>query len=310
MRLGTRQSVLALAQSGHVARALGPDVSLVGVTTEGDRLVDVPLRGPIAKGFFTEALEAGLRAGSFDLAVHSLKDLPVATPEDLILAAVPRRAPPFDVLLVRDDAYRPEARVLPVRAGARIGASSPRRQSQIRTLRPDAEPAFLRGNVTTRLDRLARGDFDAIVLAEAGLRRLGVPVPAGIIAVRLSLEVWPPAPGQGALAIQCRAADPEAVRRIGALHDPATAHAVALERAWLSRLGGGCSLPFGAWTDGHRWVVGLDTNGAFHIRTGTDVAEAPNAVDELRAGQPGDTIALPIWTPVTLSPLNGLLETA
>lgn len=308
IRLGTRQSVLALAQSGHVARAIGPDVELVGVTTEGDRLVDVPLRGPIAKGFFTEGLETGLREGRFDLAVHSLKDLPVAMAPGLVLGAIPKRAPAADLLIVREASFAPDQPGLPLRPGATVGASSPRRMSLLQTVRPDVTASFLRGNVTTRLERAARGDFDAIVLAEAGVSRLGRPIPDGLVICRLSLTGWPPAPGQGALAIQCRADDAPLLTRLARLHDPATEAAVHAERAWLSRLGGGCAVPFGAYAHGDHWVVGLEVGGVFRVASGSGPG-AEAAVDALRDGV-GAPPAGPMWSPATLSPLTELHASA
>lgn len=306
MRLGTRQSVLALAQSGHVAAALG-DVELVRVVTEGDRLVDVPLRGPLAKGFFTEALESGLRDGRFDLAVHSLKDLPVEMAAGLVLGAIPRRAPAADLLLVREDRFTPEAAGLPVPEGARIGASSPRRMALLRTARPDCEAAFLRGNVTTRLDRLAQGQYDAIVLAEAGLARLGQSVPAGVVVTRLDVWAWPPAPGQGALAVQCRADDAVVLGRLASFHDADTSACVTAERAWLTRLGGGCAVPFGAFTDRRRFVVGLEVDGVFRVASGeVDAAgEAPlRALDALRQG--GGAAVTPRWSTAAVEPIVAL----
>lgn len=296
LRLGTRTSALAWAQSGQVAARIGSDVDLVGVETEGDRRVDLPLRGPLTKGYFTEALERGLRAGSIDLAVHSLKDLPVAEPEGLLIAAIPARAPVADLLLVRPEAWAPEAPALPIRHGASVGASSPRRQALLRTLRPDLTPAFLRGNVTTRLERLREGRFDAIVLAEAGLGRLGVDLAGiGFRVARLLPDAWPPAPGQGALAVQCRADDAPLRARLRALHDPATAEAVRRERAWLEAMGGGCQVPFGAWATAARWVLGLETGGRFRFRRGADPAEGEAAVRSLLAGAAGDGVNEPVW---------------
>lgn len=296
IRLGTRRSALAWAQSGQVAARIGPDVERVGVETEGDRLVDVPLRGPLAKGFFTEALERGLREGTVDLAVHSLKDLPVADPEGLVIAAIPARASAADLLLIRPEAWDPGGPRLPMRPGGSVGASSPRRRALLRTLRPDLEPAFLRGNVTTRVERLREGRFDAIVLAEAGLGRLGVDLAAtGFHVVRLRPEAWPPAPGQGALAIQCRAGDTALRERLGALHDPATAQAVDFERAWLQALGGGCQVPFGAWAGPAGWVLGLEVAGRFALRRGGDRAGGAAAVRALLAGEPGDGGQPTLW---------------
>ncbi len=270
MRLGTRRSALAWAQSGGIAALLGPDVERVGIETAGDRLVDTPLTGPLVKGWFTEAIAAALRSGAVDLAVHSLKDLPVSDEPGLVIGAVPARGPVADVLLIRETAFDRDAPGVPLRAGAQVGMSSPRRQAALRTLRPDCGAAFLRGNVTTRLQRLAEGRFDAIVLAEAGLVRLGAEgrPPSGVRVVRLFPGWWVPAPGQGALAVQCRV-DADAVRsRLVGIHDPVTAAAVGAERACLSALGGGCSIPFGAWQSAEGWAVGLESGGVWRVRRG------------------------------------------
>jgi hydroxymethylbilane synthase len=295
LRLGTRKSELALTQSGMMARAIGPDVELVGVTTEGDRLVDVPLQGgALSKGFFTEALESGLRAGTLDLAVHSLKDLPLQQPDGLVLAAIPPRESLADLLLVREEAWDASAPMLPLRAGAKVGAASERRQWLLRTLRPDCDPAFLRGNVPTRVARLRDGLYDAIVLAEAGVHRLGLSL-EGLRVARLLPAQWPNAAGQGALAIQCRADDIVTRARLEPLNDPATAAAVERERGWLGALGGGCSVPFGAavWDGG--WAIGLMKDGAFRIRRGVALADGDEALRALLAGEPGEGWAGPIW---------------
>ncbi len=275
MKLGTRQSRLALAQSGMVARQLGADVELVRIDTEGDRLVDVPLQGPLAKGFFTEALESALRDHSIDLAVHSLKDLPVDDSTGRGVAAVTPRAPAHDVLVVRADAVRHPGTGLPLSPGARVGSTSTRRQALLRHHGRDLEVVPLRGNVTTRIDRLRQGRFDAIVLAEAGMRRLGPELDLSeVVAFRLGLGGWPCAPGQGALAIQCRVDDVVARERIAALHHPPTAAAVATERGWLSLLGGGCTIPFGAFVSGERWSCVLALDGVV-VRSGAVTTGEP-----------------------------------
>ncbi|MDP2316139.1 MAG: hydroxymethylbilane synthase [Pseudomonadota bacterium] len=294
LRLGTRKSELALTQSGMVARAIGPDVELVGVTTEGDRLVDVPLDSTLRKGFFTEALEAGLRDGTLDLAVHSLKDLPLQQPEGLVLAAVPPRESLADLLLVREEAWDAAAPALPLRAFAKVGAASERRQWLVRTLRADCDPAFLRGNVPTRVGRLREGKYDAIVLAEAGVRRLGLKL-EGLRVVRLLPTQWPNAAGQGALALQCRADDRVTRARLEKLHDPVTAAAVDRERGWLGALGGGCSVPFGAAVYAGGWAMGLAKDGAFRLRRGVDLAEGDTALRALLDGDPGEGFDGPIW---------------
>jgi hydroxymethylbilane synthase len=299
LRLGTRTSALALTQSGHVAAALGPDVSLVGVTTEGDRLVDVPLAGRLQKGFFTEALDRGLREGTLDLAVHSLKDLPLAWPEGLVVAATPPREALADLLLVRPEAWDAAAPRLPLRPGAKVGAASERRQWLLRTLRPDCEPAFLRGNVPTRIERLREGRYDAIVLAEAGVNRLGLRL-EGLRVARLRPSEWPCAAGQGSLAVQCREADRATRARVATLNDRPTEIATTMERRWLGALGGGCSVPFGAavWPvapSEWAWAMGLARDGAFRIRRGVGEGAGDAALAALLAGDPGEGWTDSIW---------------
>lgn len=298
LRLGTRKSALALAQSGMMARAVGPDVELVGIVTSGDRIVDAPLRGTLQKGFFTEELERALRDGDIDLAVHSLKDLPVADPAGLTLGAIPARASVADLLFVR--AEKVADGPLPVVPGAKVGASAPRRHALLRSIAPDVEIAWLRGNVTTRLEKLGRGEYDAILLAEAGVRRLGeqAVVPPGVRVFRLKPDDWPPAPGQGALAIQCRADDARVLARLAPLHDAATSDAVHHERALLGRLGGGCAVPFGAWSRGEQWTLGLERDGKFHVRRGVGPG-AEAALDALVAGGEGEGWSQRIWEEVS-----------
>ena len=288
MRLGTRRSRLALTQAEMVARALGPDVTLVEIDTEGDRLVDAPLQGPLAKGFFTEAIEVALRRGAIDLAVHSLKDLPVADPPGLVVAATPVREATADLLIVRADAWV-EGALLPIGPGARVGSTSPRRQALLAAWAPGIQVIPLRGNVTTRVQRLREGRFEAIVLAEAGLQRLGALRPGGEVTLdglrlfRLALRSCPCAPGQGALAVQCRAQDTHVRARISALDHAPTAADVSTERRWLTRLGGGCSVPFGAWVDGEAWSFGLGTPNGLILRAGTGLACGSMALDQALA---------------------------
>ncbi len=292
MKLGTRKSRLALTQSGMIATALGPDVELVGIESEGDRIVDAPLVGPLAKGFFTESLESALRRGEIDLAVHSLKDLPVDEAAGLVVAAIPPREGAADVLVVRAEAWR-NGGSLPLAAFAKVGSTSTRRQALLRAWGQTLDIVPLRGNVTTRIERLRQGRFDAIVLAEAGLRRLGAFTPGGEVDLkglkvfRLDTIAWPCAPGQGALAVQCRADDIATRTRLATLHDPATAAAVSQERQWLARLGGGCSLPFGAWVSGDKWSFVLEQNGVAVLRNGMWLAAAVAALDDVLAGGSG-----------------------
>lgn len=252
--LGTRGSDLALAQSKMVREALEaahPGLKVVQkiITTTGDARTAMPLHEPTAEGagLFTKQLEEALLSGEIDLAVHSLKDLPVETPAGLLLAAILPRAPIDDLLISRHSGG-----LAGLPAGSVIGTSSPRRALLLRHRRPDLKMVPIRGNVPTRLAKVAgSGDYDATLLAAAGLRRLGHDLSAGTLTVEgLSLSVealdWMlPAPGQGAIAVETRAGD-RAVEFLRALHDPVTARCVETERLVLRHLGGGCHLALGA----------------------------------------------------------------
>jgi hydroxymethylbilane synthase len=244
VRLGTRASALARWQSDHVAALLatavpGLTVDIVEITSEGDVITDVPLSHVEGTGFFTSTLEQALLAGEIDVAVHSHKDLPVERTAGLTVAAVPPRGPVEDVLCARD-----HLALMRLPAGARIGTCSARRSAQIRGLRPDVEIHDLRGNVPTRLARVHAGDLDAIVLARAGLARLNL---TARITELFSVERVLPAPAQGALAIQCREDDRAVREQLAPLDDAATHRAVEAERTLLHALGGGCSVPVGAF---------------------------------------------------------------
>jgi hydroxymethylbilane synthase len=244
LRLGTRRSALALAQSGAVAdvlRTAGYDVDLVEVVTEGDRSVaEITQLG--STGVFVTELRRRLLAGDVDIAVHSLKDLPTAPPEGIALAAVPRRADPRDALVSRDGLGLAQ---LPT--GARVATGSPRRAAQLLALGFGLEVVPLRGNVDSRLRRVAEGEFDAVVVAAAGLQRLGRLEEASEI---LDPGQMLPAPGQGALAVECRGQERSHLDLLaGALDDADTRAAVSAERALLATLEAGCSAPVGALAD-------------------------------------------------------------
>jgi hydroxymethylbilane synthase len=242
LRIGTRASALALWQAEHVKARLagqGHDALLVPITTTGDRLLDRRLELVGGKGAFLKEIEEALLANEVDLAVHSLKDVPTVLPEGLRLVAFLERADPRDVLISRGD-----ARLMDLPAAARVGTTSLRRQVQIRSLRPDVALLDLRGNVDTRIRKLREGQYDAIVLAHAGLTRLGR---AGEASEILEPEVLLPAPGQGAIVIECRAGDARTAHAIAPLDHAPTARAVAAERAFLAALGGGCNVPLGAY---------------------------------------------------------------
>lgn len=249
LRIGTRGSDLALWQARHVAALLeraGERCELVVLVTRGDRIDDVPLQSVEGKGFFTKELEEALRERRIDLAVHSHKDLPASQEPDLAIAAVPPRASPAERLLVAPHAHDPRAPFLPLARGARVGTSAPRRAEQLAALRPDLALGPLRGNVPTRVRRLREGRHDAIVLAAAGLDRLALELD-GLVVVELPVARLVPAPAQGALAVQTRAADAELrARLVAVLHDEETAATIAAERSLLVGLGGGCNLPLGA----------------------------------------------------------------
>ncbi|MGH9488390.1 MAG: hydroxymethylbilane synthase [Terriglobales bacterium] len=241
LHLGTRGSALARWQATHVQSLLaacGRACSIQVLTTSGDQRSDVPLAAIGGKGLFTLELESALLAGRLDLAVHSLKDVPSSLPEGLILGAVLERADARDALVAA-----PGMRLQSLRAGARLGTGSLRRQAQARALCPALQIVPVRGNVDTRLRRWRAGDFDALLLAAAGLDRLGL---AGTIAERLDPRLFLPAAGQGVLVLECRAGDSAVLEAVGCLHHGPTAAAVAAERALLRRLECGCQAPVAA----------------------------------------------------------------
>ena len=238
--IGSRASRLALWQASWVRDRLaeaGVEARIEVIRTSGDQFPNRPLAGLGGKGVFVKEIEEALLEGSIDLAVHSLKDLPTAQPQGLRIACVPRREEPRDMLVAPG---RPTLRELP--PGAVLGTGSPRRACQIRAVRPDLAIRDLRGNVDTRLVRLKRGDYDGVVLALAGLRRLGADVEGTV----LDYDLMIPAVGQGALAIETRDDAAELARPLHALHDEASAAGVAAERAFLRGLGGGCQAPIAA----------------------------------------------------------------
>jgi hydroxymethylbilane synthase len=242
LRIGTRGSRLALAQANYIAGELRPlvaprTVTLVEVQTSGDQHAEAPLSQVGGEGIFTKEIQRSLLTGAVDLAVHSLKDLPTAAVEGLVLAAVPPRGSVQDALVSRD-----QRRFDDLPANARVGTGSLRRRAQVLHRRRDLQVIDIRGNVETRLQKLADGQFDALVLARAGLERLGL---GGAVTESLSLEWMLPAVGQGALGLECRAADTETIEYISQLDHQATHQAVTAERALLAALGGGCLLPLG-----------------------------------------------------------------
>lgn len=244
MIFATRPSALARWQTQAVIQGLQqawPDLTCqeLVITTQGDRILDRPLPEIGGKGLFTQELEAEIRGGRVQAAVHSLKDLPVEDSPGLVVGAIPERAEARDAL-VAGGGYSLDS--LP--SGARLGTSSLRRAAQILAYRPDLRVAPVRGNVETRLRKALNGEYDAVILAGAGLTRLGL---EGYVSQWLPLELMLPAPGQGALAVQCGAADAQVLERLAAVEHLPTRRTVTAERAFLSALGGGCSLPVGAF---------------------------------------------------------------
>ena len=243
LKLGTRGSRLALWQADEVTKRLaaanpGVEIQRITVKTIGDKILDTPLSKIGDKGLFTKELDIALHREKIDVAVHSLKDLPTQIPDDLVIGAVLERGEPNDVLVSASG-----KRLMELPAGARIGTSSLRRRSQILALRPDVEIVDLRGNVPTRLDRAEKGEYDAIVLALAGIVRLGY-------ATRISEVLGPErilsAVGQGAIAVQHRAGDARVAAMTAELDHRPTRLAVMAERGLLRRLEGGCQVPIGA----------------------------------------------------------------
>ena len=291
--LGTRGSDLALAQSNMVRNELlaahpGLVVELKIITTTGDARTAMPLHEPTAEGagLFTKQLEEALLSGEIDLAVHSLKDLPVETPAGLVLAAILSRAPVDDLLISR---HAGGLEKLP--AGAVVGTSSPRRALLLHRHRPDLKLVPIRGNVPTRLSKVASsGDYDATLLAAAGLRRLGHDLSTGVLEVEglpLSFETlgWMlPAPGQGAIAVETRVGD-RSVELLRSLHDDVTARCVEAERLVLKHLGGGCHLALGA--------LATEAHGAISLKAVfIPTPEGPTLSAEASASTPAEAARL------------------
>ena len=281
IRVGTRRSLLATTQSGTVAdlirTRLGREVELVEVTTEGDRTQadGTPLTAAGGTGVFVGALRDALLRGDVDVAVHSLKDLPTYPQDGIALAAVPGREDPRDVVVARDGLTLGE---LP--PGSRVGTGSPRRAAQLHALGLGLEISPIRGNVDTRIGKVASGEYDAVVLARAGLVRIGRLAQATEVLDPLQML---PAPGQGALAVECRSSDAQLVAELAELDDDHARAAVTAERAVLATLEGGCSAPIGALAevvegeDGNEiWVraVALSPDGTLSVRMSATGAPA------------------------------------
>ncbi len=283
LRLGTRGSALALTQARGVAAEiethLHRSVELVEVSTSGDQST-APLTSLGGTGVFVGALREALLGGEVDVAVHSLKDLPTAATPGICLAAVPVREDARDAVVARDGLTLAE---LP--AGSRVGTGSPRRAAQLNALGLGLEVVGVRGNVDTRVGKVAAGEYDAVVVARAGLARLG-----RLDAITESIDPLQmlPAPGQGALAIECRSDDVDLVAELAALDDPATRAAVTAERAVLATLEAGCSAPVGALAE----VVEGDDGDELWVRAIVLSTDGALAVRQSTSGSPGDALGV------------------
>src|SRR6202051_4848876 len=270
LRIGSRGSQLALWQSNHISallRARGHEVEIEIIHTTGDKITDVALAMVGTKGMFTKEIEEAVAGGRVDLAVHSLKDLPTELPPGFEIAAVTKREDARDAFCSR---LYSNVENLP--HGARVGTSSLRRQAQLKAIRPDLDIHPLRGTVDTRLRKLEQGEYDAIILASAGLNRLGK---TELIKQIIPAQIMCPAAGQGALAIEIREADSATRQHVEFLNDDAARAATTCERALLNRLGGGCQVPIGAFAEMrngklHLEAIVADPDGSKVLRESRD----------------------------------------
>jgi hydroxymethylbilane synthase len=281
LRLGTRRSDLALWQASHVREKLvrlypQVEIELVKIDTRGDKTLNQPIAEVGGKGLFTEEIDQQLRGGKIDLAVHSLKDLPTQLPEDLMLAAVCDRRWVHDVLIASGNFT---LATLP--SGSRVGTCSLRRTAQVKAFRRDAEILPLRGNVPTRLRKLEHGDYDAIILAEAGVRRLGLD--AHIREV-IGTKILLPAPAQGALGVEIRADDLKLRQMLAPINDEIAASETACERALLQALGAGCQVPVAA--------LARVNGGELRCEALVASVDAEEIVRDAIIGSPAEAIAL------------------
>lgn len=296
--VGTRGSRLALEQARRVGELLPGPSEIQVIRTSGDRFQDKPLADQSNIGFFTKEIEQELLAGTIDVAVHSLKDLPTALVPGLTLGAVLARDESSDILLARPDSVDSDED-FPLKSGATVGASSMRRQALLKSFRPDLTPSPIRGNVPTRIEKAVRGDYDSIIISRAGLSRLGLDV-APLVAFDLNPYVWIVAPGQGVIAVEAREEDAEVLERLSGLDDQATRECVQAERSLLVAFGGGCHAPFGSFAqlgdaDSRLFVAAPGADGAFCIKDfkSASMDDARTAAEEwIRAGCPGETNAM------------------
>lgn len=293
LRIGSRGSQLALWQANHISALLrerGYQVEIEIIHTTGDKITDVALAKVGTKGMFTKEIEEALAAGRVDLAVHSLKDLPTELPAGFEIAAVTERQDPRDAFCSRQ-----YSKIEDLPKKARIGTSSLRRQAQLKAIRPDLEIHPLRGNVDTRLRKLEQGEYEAIILASAGLKRLGK---TELIAQIIPAEIMCPAAGQGALGIEIRKGDVKTRELLAFLNHPGARLATTCERALLNRLGGGCQVPIGAFAELrngklHLESIVADPDGSKVLRDsrdGEDPEELGNAAGAALLERGGDQI--------------------
>jgi hydroxymethylbilane synthase len=298
LRIGSRGSQLALWQANHIAALLrehGHAVEIEIIHTTGDKILDVALAQVGTKGMFTKEIEEALAAGKIDLAVHSLKDLPTDLPPGFEIAAITTRQDPRDAFLSKH-----HARITDLPQGARVGTSSLRRQAQLKALRPDLDVHPLRGNVDTRMRKLEEGNYAAIILAAAGLTRLGK---TELVKEIIPADVMCPAAGQGALGIEIRLGDAKMREQLAFLDDAAARATTTCERALLSKLGGGCQVPIGAFAemrDGKIQLQGVvaHPDGTLVLREsreGTDPVALGAAVGETLLRRGGDAILAQVY---------------
>jgi hydroxymethylbilane synthase len=293
LRIGSRGSQLALWQANHISavlRARGHEVEIEVIHTTGDKITDVALAKVGTKGMFTKEIEEALADGRIDLAVHSLKDLPTELPKGFEIAAITERQDPRDAFCSKR-----YSRIEDLPHGARVGTSSLRRQAQLKAIRPDLDIHPLRGNVDTRLRKLEQGEYDAIILASAGLKRLGK---TELIQQIIPADIMCPAAGQGALGIEIREGDAKTRDMLMFLNDSNARAATTCERALLNSLGGGCQVPIGAFAevrDGglHLNSIVADPDGSRVLRDsrdGNDPETLGNAAGAALLKRGGDQI--------------------
>ncbi|MDX1909915.1 MAG: hydroxymethylbilane synthase [Saprospiraceae bacterium] len=293
LRIGTRGSKLALWQAEFTQKQLagaGIDSELVIIKTQGDLVQHLGFDKLEGKGFFTKEIEDALLRGEIDLAVHSMKDLPTTQPEGLVIAAVSYRDNPADLLVIRKEAFTPEV-LLKFKPGAVVGTSANRRKAQLLAYRPDAQIKDIRGNVPTRLEKLRTGDFDAIFLAAAGVRRLGLDM-SDFEIMELPPRDFVPAPAQGVLAWQTNREDIAVRKILQKIHHPEISACTNVERRVLQLMEGGCQLPLGAYCErdqagNYHAFVACEING--HLRrarhsSSTRLGLAEHLVEALKKG--------------------------